>query len=207
MSFLSPMTLIALFAALVPLVIHLLRRRTAGRVPWGAWMFLYESMRKKRRKLMLEDILLLVIRSLIVITAVLAFSRPFLKEIRLFGIAGSDKDVVIVIDTSASMRLGGSNGRTSFERAVDEARELVRLSPEGTAFGIVCGESTPAILTSAPLSDKREIICISSLNGCISISQAYVQGQRSPSCFEKRPSWEWSGRMQKYSRPPPSSVV
>lgn len=160
MSFLSPMVLIALFAALVPLVIHLLRRRTAGRVPWGAWMFLYESMRKKRRKLMLEDILLLAIRSLIVITAVLAFSRPFLKEIRLFGIAGSDKDVVIVIDTSASMRLAGSNGRTSFERAVDEARELVRLSPEGTAFGIVCGESTPAILTSAPLSDKREIMSL-----------------------------------------------
>ncbi len=160
MSFLSPIMLIGLLAAGLPVLIHLLRRRTAGRVLWGAWMFLYDSMKRKRRKLMIEDVLLLVLRTLLVISAVLAFSRPFLKEIRLFGIAGCDKDVVIVIDTSASMRLSGAGGRASFEQAIEEACELVRLSPDGTAFGVVCGESTPVILTSAPMSDKREVTAL-----------------------------------------------
>lgn len=160
MSFLSPIMLIGLLSAGLPILIHLLRRRTAGRVLWGAWMFLFESIKRKHRKLMIEDVLLLVLRTLLIISAVLAFSRPFLKEIRLFGIAGCDKDVVIVIDTSASMRLSGAGGRSLFDQAIEEACELVRLSPEGTAFGIVCGESTPAILTSAPISDKREITAL-----------------------------------------------
>lgn len=157
MSFLSPWILAGLAAAALPLILHLLRKRSAGRIMWGAWMFLYDSVRLKRRKLMVEDILLLVIRTLLLVFAVMAFSRPFLEEVAMFGLKGTDRDVVMVIDASASMRLPGPDGRSAFDRAVEEAAELVRLSPDGTAFGIVSGESVPAILTASPMSDKREI--------------------------------------------------
>lgn len=157
MSFLSPWILLGLFAAGFPLVLHLLRRRSAGRILWGAWMFLYDSVKRKRRKLLIEDVVLLALRTLLLICAVLAFSRPFLEEIEMFGMSGGDKDVVIVIDASASMRLAGPDGRSAFDRAVEEAIDLVDRSPKGTAFGIVSGESVPAILTASPISDKGEI--------------------------------------------------
>ena len=69
-----------------------------------------------------------------------------------------DKDVVIVLDTSASMRLPDATGRLGIARALEEARELVKLSPKGTAFGVVLGDRQPTILTASPISSKREVL-------------------------------------------------
>ena len=90
MSFFSPWMLLGLVAAAAPIILHLLRKRTAERILWGAWMFLADSLRFKRRKLMLEDIVLLVLRTLTLVFAALAFARPFLPELRFFGGAGMD---------------------------------------------------------------------------------------------------------------------
>ena len=123
MSFVVPWMLLGLVAASAPIILHLLRKRTAERVLWGAWMFLKESMQRKRRKLMIEDIILLVLRTLVIVFAVFAFARPFLPELHLFGSKGMDKDVVIVLDTSASMRLPDATGRLGIARALLEAHE------------------------------------------------------------------------------------
>ncbi len=157
-SFVAPWMLIALAAASAPIILHFLQRRTARRVLWGAWMFLKQSLARRRRKLLVEDMLLLVLRTLVIILAAFAFARPFLPEIHLFGAKGMDKDVVVVIDISASMRLKDASGRSAIERALSEAAELVRLSPKGTAFGLVVGDRRPEILTASPISSKREIL-------------------------------------------------
>lgn len=156
-SFFAPWMLLGLACAAGPIVLHLFRKRTADKVRWGAWMFLAESLQKKRRKLLFEDILLLVLRTLILALAALAFARPFFPELKSFGGLGMDKDVALVIDGSASMRLPDATGRTAFERAVAEAHELVRQSPSGTAFSIILGDRTPVLLTPSPLSNKREV--------------------------------------------------
>lgn len=158
MPFFAPWMLLGLVAAAAPIILHLLRKRTAQRVVWGAWMFLVETMRKKRRKLMIEDIVLLVMRTAMLALAAIAFARPFLPEMRLFGGRGMDKDVVLVIDTSASMSLKGPDGRTAFARALEEATELVKLAPRDTSFGLVLGEKVPLILTPTPVSSRREIL-------------------------------------------------
>ena len=139
MSFFSPWMLLGLVAAAAPIILHLLRKRTAERLLWGAWMFLADSLRLKRRKLMLEDIVLLVLRTLTLAFAALAFARPFLPELHFFGGAGMGKDVVLVIDASASMKLRDSSGTTAFAKALEEARSLVKESPKGTAFGVPTG--------------------------------------------------------------------
>ena len=158
MSFFAPWLLCGLAAAAAPLVLHLLRRRTAERQPWGAWMFLRETLQRKRRKLLLEDLLLLLLRTLVLALAAFAFARPFLPELHLFGARGMDKDVVIVLDASASMRLSDASGRSAFSRACAEARDLVTRAPKGTAFGLVLGDRPPTILTASPRSAKREIL-------------------------------------------------
>ena len=158
MSFFAPLMLLGLAAAAAPVILHILRRRTADRVPWGAWMFLADSLRRRRRRLVLEDVVLLVLRTLVLVLAAIAFARPFLPELHFFGGAGMDKDVVLVVDASASMKLSDPSGRTAFDRAIEEARSLVEDSPKGTAFGIVVGEGTPVILTPSPISAKREVL-------------------------------------------------
>ena len=156
MPFFSPWMLCGLAAALAPVIIHLLRRRTAQRVVWGAWMFLAESMRLKRRRLRIEEILLLVIRTLVLALAAVAFARPFLPEMRTFG-GGIEKDVVIVIDVSASMGLKDASGRTGLDRALEEARSLVEKAPRGTGFGVVLGDRVPTILSPAPFTSRTEV--------------------------------------------------
>lgn len=158
MSFFAPFMLFGLVAAAAPIVLHLLRKRTADRLDWGAWMFIVETLRKKRRKLLIEDLLLLVLRTLVLALAAFAFARPFLPEFHYLGGAGVDKDVVIVLDTSASMQIKDDAGVSAFDRACEEIRELVETSPKGTSFGLVAGGETPEILTATPMSSRQEIL-------------------------------------------------
>ena len=91
--------LYALAAAGVPVVIHLLNRRKYREVPWAAMRFLLAAIRKNRRRLRIEQWLLLAIRTLIILLVVSAMAKPFLES---FGavIAGQRTHKVIVIDGS-----------------------------------------------------------------------------------------------------------
>ncbi|MCY2927422.1 MAG: BatA domain-containing protein, partial [Planctomycetota bacterium] len=80
MTFLNWTMLLALAAVAVPIVIHLLNRRTAVVVEWGAMRFLMASMASRKRRVMLEEILLMVMRCLLVAVVALAMARPFLPS-------------------------------------------------------------------------------------------------------------------------------
>jgi hypothetical protein len=62
----------------VPVIIHLLNRRQAKIIEWGAMVFLLDSLLSRRRRVLLEEILLLAVRSLIVALVALALARPFI---------------------------------------------------------------------------------------------------------------------------------
>ena len=148
--------LFGLVAAAAPILLHFFRQRTARRVVWGAWQFLVESMRRRYRRILLEEILLLVVRTAILALAALAFARPYLPEMGFFG--GGEKDVVIVLDRSGSMNLKRRDGTTAFDAAVAEARELVSRAPRGVAFGLVLGDSVPEVKTATPFAAKGEVL-------------------------------------------------
>ena len=76
MTFLHWPILIALSAVAVPIVIHLLNRRSAKTVDWGAMHFLLGSLVNRKRRVLLEEILLLGCRSLLVALVVTALARP-----------------------------------------------------------------------------------------------------------------------------------
>lgn len=156
MPFFAPWMLLGLIAAAAPIILHLFRKRTARRIIWGAWQFLVESMRRRHRRILIEEILLLIIRTAILALAAIAFARPFLPEMGFFG--GGEKDVVIVLDRSGSMNLKRKDGTTAFDAAVKEARELIDRSPRGVSFGLVLGGREAEILTPTPFSSKREVL-------------------------------------------------
>src|SRR5947209_2866178 len=105
MGFLAPALLFGLAALAIPPIIHLLNRRRYDVVDWAAMQFLRLSERT-RRKLFLEELLLMLLRMGLIGLFVLALAAPlargwFLAKVGL-GARGN-RDVVLLIDGSASM--------------------------------------------------------------------------------------------------------
>lgn len=107
----------------VPLLIHLLNRQRHRPMPWAAMRFVLAAYRKTRRRVQLENLLLLLLRMAAVALLALAVARPFAGgESPLAGLTESRRDVVLVLDGSASTGWRGTT-RTVFEDIVDRARE------------------------------------------------------------------------------------
>ena len=81
MLFLNPWMLMGLLGVSIPLMLHLFNRRKSSRRDWGAMMFLEASLAERRRRVLLEEILLLATRCLIVAFAALVFARPFVSAV------------------------------------------------------------------------------------------------------------------------------
>src|ERR1017187_4447693 len=65
--------------ASIPIVIHLLNRQRYRKVPWAAMHWLWASFKKSRRRLQVEQLLLLIVRTLILLLLALALARPLLQ--------------------------------------------------------------------------------------------------------------------------------
>ncbi len=79
MTFVTAGLAIAGLAAMaVPILIHLLSRQRRRPIQWAAMRFLMEALRKHRRRLQLQQLLLLAVRCLILALLGAALARPFL---------------------------------------------------------------------------------------------------------------------------------
>ena len=80
MTFLNWTILAGLGAVAIPILIHLLNRRRARIVDWGAMQFLLASLASRNRRILFEEVLLMALRCLAVALLVLAMARPFLPS-------------------------------------------------------------------------------------------------------------------------------
>jgi hypothetical protein len=112
-------------AMAAPILIHLLARRRFKRIRWAAMEFLIDAERRNRRRIRMEDWILMGLRCLAVLLLGLLVARPFLSPAGLAAWAGTERlERVLVLDDSLSMgyRAGDS---TSFERAKQAARRIL----------------------------------------------------------------------------------
>ena len=147
--------LYALAAAGVPVVIHLLNKRKYREVPWAAMRFLLAAIRKNRRRLRIEQWLLLAIRTLIVLLVVSAMAKPFLES---FGavIAGQRTHKVIVLDGSLSM--GYRSGESSrFDQAKAVATQIVKDSRGGDSVSVIMMGDPPNVVIGDPTNNLRAV--------------------------------------------------
>ncbi len=77
-------------------------------------------------------------------------------NLRRFEASGR-RDIALVIDASASMEIS-SGGKSVFQKAVEEAKQLVIESPRGTAFLVVLGGPAPEAKTAAPLTHRADVL-------------------------------------------------
>ena len=75
-----------------PILIHLLHRRRYIEVPWAAMRFLIAATKKQSRRLHLEQLLLLIVRTLIVLLVAMALARPSIETMgEYFRSEGPDR--------------------------------------------------------------------------------------------------------------------
>ena len=137
MNFLRPEFLWALPLAGIPVLIHLLNRQRFVRVDFAAMEFLRRALRRTRRRLFLEDLLLLLLRTLAVLLLILALARPGVDPGSL--LAGRPaRGEVVVLDASMSMD-HRSDGASAYQRALQAG--LLRLGqlegPRGDQAALV----------------------------------------------------------------------
>ncbi len=120
LAFLNPLLLWALPLAAVPVIIHILNRRRFQKVPWAAMEFLLKAMKRNRKRLRMEQWLVLLLRVLAVLLLVALVSRPQLGGGALLG---SRTHHVVILDDSASMTQRSGSGDL-FAKAQDKVRQL-----------------------------------------------------------------------------------
>ncbi len=101
--FLNAAMLLGLAAMALPVLAHLISRRRFDVVPWGAMQFLQLG-RKTRRRIRLEEWLLMLLRMGILGAIAFGMSRPWATGGVLSKLTGRvSRDVVLVVDGSYSM--------------------------------------------------------------------------------------------------------
>lgn len=124
--------------ASIPIIIHLLNRLRFKRVVWAAMEFLMAAHRKNARRVKIEQIILLIIRTMILVLLAMAVARPILEGV--LGALGSSRvHRVLVIDDSYSMgaQAGVSGGKTSMKQASDAAQALLATFKKSDGLSLV----------------------------------------------------------------------
>jgi hypothetical protein len=144
----------------LPVLIHLLFRQKTRIVPIGSVRFLHQVVREHRRRRRVRQWILLALRMLVVLLLALLFARPYWDESYRRGL---ETEIVLLIDRSASMGAKNASGRTSFEHALDVARdELQRLDDNVVVHVALCDaaavqeipiDTLPAAQTSIAATD------------------------------------------------------
>lgn len=140
---LSPWFAVAgLVLAAGPIAIHLLNRQRFRVVQWAAMEFLRQAVRRSRRMMRLQDLVLLAVRVLCVLLFGLAMARPY------FVSSGEGVDpnqpvhAVLLVDNSLSMGYE-QLGRTVLDEAKARAKEFIDRLPPGSRVSVipVCASS------------------------------------------------------------------
>ncbi len=120
MSFLYPLFLAGVAAVGLPIVLHMIRRHTRKRITFSSLMFLRTTIPRFKNRSRIENLLLLILRCIILCLLAFGFSRPFFPREAAESRVHLGRRIVVLIDTSASMRRAGM-----WDQAISEAQSVL----------------------------------------------------------------------------------
>ena len=129
-------------AAALPILIHLLNRRRFRRIRWAATDFLLEAQRRNRRRIRVEELILLALRCLAMALIGMTLARWFVQPRSLMAALGSSvrTDHFIVVDDSFSMTTRRQTGEVAAAGTADALAD----TPDGTTNTIFENARTAA---------------------------------------------------------------
>jgi len=128
----NPYLLYALFAIVIPILIHLFNLRKHKVIYFSSLRFLKEIKTKNKKKSRLKNILILLCRILAITFLILAFAKPFVPAKN----KSEKNDVFIFLDNSLSMDIDFGNGNL-LNIAKKKAYEIIDSYPEDHNFYLI----------------------------------------------------------------------
>ena len=155
MVFLTPLFLLGLLAALIPVAIHLIRREKPPKIMFSTIRFLKKTSKKLVLFQHLQQIALLLLRAAVIALLVIAFARPLLNQSVARLVDADPQSAVILLDTSMSMRYGDN-----FDDAKAEALDVLDRFTGGDEVALVAFSGGAELVREldADVGSIRELI-------------------------------------------------
>lgn len=180
-SFVNLAMLAGLLTVALPVLVHLLSKRRYDVVQWGAMQFLQLGQRTRRR-IRLQDLLLLLLRMGLLACLVFALARPYGQGAFFARIGKSvSRDVVFILDGSGSMGWKGdaqtphAHGLQWIHRALED------LNP-GDTVSLIDARARNRRLISPPTTNmslvRRELDQIPAPTGISHLTEAILDALR-----------------------------
>lgn len=137
----------------IPILLHLLTLHRLRTVDLSTFRFLFDTYAQQRRKMKFMDALIAALRTLFMLFLILACARPMIRHWNaLFGGAGGERDVFLLIDGSASMN-AVTDGVSAFERAKTAASAVIDKLGSDDRVTLVRVASKPEEIVSKVTAD------------------------------------------------------
>ena len=154
---LNPLLVWGALLGVVPIIIHLLNRRRFRRVEWAPMRYLKLTIQRNRRRIQIEQFLLLLVRIALPVLLFLFLARPLVNPTgleRWLGGAGRNSHVIL-IDDSLSMGYA-SDGPPAFHRAREIAGALLAATRPGDRCSLVATSNPGAPVFHEVEGTRRE---------------------------------------------------
>lgn len=149
MGFLAPVFLLGALAAAVPIVLHLVRKRTEIVVDFSAVRLLARAPVFVHRRRRLRELVLLALRVAALVLLAGSFARPFFAR----AVAPASAPLTVVaVDTSLSLSAPGQ-----MDRARAAAREAVETAPATDVVALVAFADAATVVVP-PTADRRAVV-------------------------------------------------
>jgi hypothetical protein len=135
MNFLNPWLLAGIAGIASPIIIHLLAKKQVKRVVWAAMRFLKVTVDRNKRRMTIEDLLLLVLRCLVIALLAFALARPALRSSTFAGIAAGETAVLLLDGSGSTSTTDGVVSR--FEKIQKAAEQVLDGLPSGSAVAVL----------------------------------------------------------------------
>ncbi len=190
--FLNPMFLWAGAAAAIPLILHMMQRRRVVSLPFSTVRFLKLAQKRSSNRIRMENLLLWLLRTLLLILLALAFAVPIMRT-HAFGrfMGAAQRDIAIVWDASYSMGYESSR-RNVWQDSRQTVLELIDGLGPGDRLTLFIADDVVTPLIEQPSGDFDQ-------------ARALVNAQRieptdsqlAPALVEAVASLEESGRRER----------
>ncbi|RIK78705.1 MAG: hypothetical protein DCC68_14625 [Planctomycetota bacterium] len=147
LSAVHPWLLAGAAAIAAPIIIHLLSKRKFRILDWAAMDFLLEAERKNRRRVRLENFIILLLRCLALALIAALAARPFYQPQTAAQAAGEGAlfERVFLLDDSASMQALGDDRQLVFDAAKNSLANFIEDLSQSNP-----GDRITVVITSNP---------------------------------------------------------
>lgn len=154
--FLAPFFLLAAaVGAAIPFFLHLMQNRKRLRLPFPTVRFLRKAEKNTSRRIRLENLLLWLLRTLIMVSLGMAFSMPMIRTGGAGWLGEAPRDVAIVLDASYSMEYRLEKG-TVWDKAVESAVSILEGLRDSDRFCVFLARDQPEPVFAEPIANKQE---------------------------------------------------